>query len=70
MTATDKPVEPAQLLDVAGVAAILSCSVRQIWRLTDSGEFPRPLSVGRLKRWPRSSIVAWIESQAAPTTRR
>jgi excisionase family DNA binding protein len=70
MTTTATPIEPAQLLDVAAVARLLDCSQRHVWRLTDSGEFPRPVSVGRLKRWPRSSVLAWIESQTAAVSRR
>ena len=55
--------EPALLLDVVAVAQLLGVSVRHVWRLADAGEFPRPLSVGRLKRWPRSAVVEWISAQ-------
>jgi len=67
MTATD----PALLLDVIAVAQLLGCSPRHVWRMSDAGDFPRPLAVGsKLKRWPRSAVLAWVESQASPSTRR
>lgn len=70
MIATDKPTEPAQLLDVAGVAQLLNVSPRHVWRMADSGDFPRPLTIGaKLKRWPRSVVLAWIESQTIAANR-
>ena len=71
MTATDKPTEPAQLLDVAGVTQLLNVSPRHVWRMADSGDFPRPLTIGaKLRRWPRSVVLAWIESRSAANPRR
>lgn len=53
--------DPPLLLDVKGVAALMSCSVRDIRRMIDAGEFPRPIAIGeKLKRWPRSLVLAWI----------
>ncbi len=69
MPATDRtPTDPALLLDVRGVAALLGVSPRHVLRLADSGDFPRPLAVGlKLKRWPRSVVMSWIERQSAAT---
>ena len=36
--------EPHQLLDVKAVADLLSCSVRHVYRLTDSGKMPARVS--------------------------
>ena len=70
MTAIDT-AEPTQLLDVTGVAALLSCSVRHVWRMSDSGRFPRPLGIGvKLKRWPRATVEQWVAEQAKPSTAR
>jgi predicted DNA-binding transcriptional regulator AlpA len=67
---TDKPTEPALLLDVAAVAKLLGCSPRHVWRICDAGQFPKPVAVGsKLKRWPRSIVVQWIESQTAASRR-
>jgi predicted DNA-binding transcriptional regulator AlpA len=71
MTATDNPTEPAQLLDVATVAQLLGVSTRHVWRMCDAGQFPRPVAIGaKLKRWPRSVVLAWIDSQTAAPSRR
>lgn len=71
MTTTDKPTEPALLLDVAAVAQLLGVSPRHVWRLADSGDFPRPVAVGsKLKRWSRAVVVEWIASQTANSPRR
>lgn len=70
-TTTAQPTEPALLLDVTAVAQMLGVSVRHVWRLCDADEFPRPVAVGaKLKRWPRSVVLSWIESQTAATSRR
>ena len=58
--ATELPL----LITVNDVAAIGNFSVRHVWRMVDSGQFPRPLTIGsKLKRWRRADIVAWINAQ-------
>ena len=69
MPKTDNPTEPL-LLDVAEVARLLNVSPRHVWRLCDAGTFPRPVAIGaKLRRWPRSVVLAWIESQIPATSR-
>jgi len=51
----------AALLDATAVAALLSCSRRNIYRLSDGGLMPRPIKLGRLTRWRRSEVERWIE---------
>ena len=71
MAAIDKPTEPAHLLDVAAVARLLDVSARHVWRMCDADQFPRPLAIGaKLKRWPRSVVLAWIEAQTPAPSRR
>lgn len=56
MTAVLKPAEPsAKLLDVQAVAEMLGCSTRHVYRLSDSGRMPRPVKLGSLVRWRRST---------------
>lgn len=56
--------QPALLLTVQQVAEILNCSVRHVWRMADSGEFPQPISIGvKLKRWSREAIEDWIRTR-------
>jgi len=46
--------------DVKGFAEMLTCSPRTVYRLSDSGEMPRPVKVGRLVRWRRKDLEDWI----------
>lgn len=56
----------AALLDVAAVAALLSCSTRTVRRLSDSAKMPLPLPIGGLRRWraetgdPMTGVRDWI----------
>jgi len=52
--------EPARLLDVGRVAALLGVSSRQVYRLADGGRMPRPLKLGGAVRWDREAIESWI----------
>jgi len=74
MTATTlAPAEsPAKLLDVRGVAELLGCSPRHIYRLADAGKMPRPVKLGSLIRWKLSgpgSITEWVD-QGCPSVRK
>jgi excisionase family DNA binding protein len=53
------PAEPV-MLTVDGVAALLACSPRTVYRLADDGRMPPPVRLGALVRWPRQTIDAWI----------
>ena len=71
MTTTDGPtgkVFPgpdrarSELLDDQAVAAMLDCSPRHVYRLSDAGKLPRPLKLGALVRWNRAVILEWINA--------
>jgi predicted DNA-binding transcriptional regulator AlpA len=47
------------LVDRQGVAEILACSPRHVYRLQARG-LPRPLRLGALARWRRGDIERWI----------
>jgi excisionase family DNA binding protein len=57
---------PAATYDVRDLAALLRLSVRQVWRLSDSGKLPKPFRFGRAVRWSRAVVDKWLESGAAP----
>ena len=65
-TAPTKPdAEPPmvpELLSVGQVAELLSIGVRTVWRLTSSGELPRPVKIGGATRWRRAELFEWIEN--------
>jgi prophage regulatory protein len=50
-----------RLLKMSDVIARLGVSRSTIWRLTQSGDFPRPVAIspGR-KGWLKSQVDAWI----------
>ena len=76
MTATlDKPAVtpgPAALLDVSAVAELLACSSQHVRRLADAGRMPRPLKLGALLRWRRSTgdpmtgLEDWVTAGCPP----
>ena len=45
------------------VAAALSIDERTVERLVSSGQFPRPLKIGRICCWEASTVMAWIASR-------
>jgi excisionase family DNA binding protein len=48
------------LYTVDQVAAVLQCSVRNIWKLADSGDLPGMVRIGRLVRWRKSDVSNWL----------
>jgi excisionase family DNA binding protein len=60
MTATTLPHADPILLDIRAVARLLSCSPRHVARLADSGRLPPPLKLGRLIRWRRADLDAFL----------
>jgi len=63
MTTTTSDQTPrAELLNVRGVAALLDCSTRHVYRLADGGRIPRPVKLGSLVRWRRAELDAWIKA--------
>lgn len=53
--------ESPALLTVRQVAAMLGCSARHVYRLSDRGAMPRPTKLGDvLVRWSRTDIESWV----------
>jgi excisionase family DNA binding protein len=63
------PSGPAALLDVCGVAELLHCSRRHVYRLSDSGRLPPPVRLGALVRWDRAILIRWIADGCPPVRR-
>lgn len=67
MTAIQSPMDAsAKLLNVQAVAALLDCSARHVYRLSDAGRMPAPVKLGALVRWNRSAIELWIDQGCRP----
>ena len=65
---SDQPIDPV-MLTVDGVASLLACSPRTVYRLADSGRMPPPVRLGSLVRWSRQAIDAWVVA-GCPNCRR
>lgn len=62
-SAATTPAEAASLLcDDNECARLLDCSKRFWHGLVAKGEAPPPIRLGRLVRWSREVITAWIKS--------
>lgn len=53
---------PVVMLKTDDVARMIGCSDRHIRRLVASGRMPRPIKLGRLKRWNAEVIHTWIDA--------
>ena len=49
------------LIDAKGLAKLLACSVRSVWRLRSSGTLPPSVRLGKRIRWDRRDIERWLE---------
>jgi excisionase family DNA binding protein len=63
-TATSGPESPANTYTVAQLAALLQCSERHVWRLSDQNKIPGKLRLGRLVRFSRPQVDAWLAGLA------
>ena len=52
------------LLDAVGVAELLDCSTRHVENLDSRELMPKPIRLGRLKKWRRSEIESWLAAGA------
>ena len=57
------------LVDRDGLAALLDISERQVYRLDSAGKLPKPISLGRCKRWDVQEVREWIAAGAPPRSR-
>lgn len=60
------PSGSAALLDVRGVALLLGCSPRHVYRLADGSKMPPPVRLGSLVRWSRASLDDWLAGGCKP----
>jgi len=50
-----------QLLTAKSLAAMLSTSVRSVWRYRSAGRLPETVNIAGSIRWRRQDIEQWIE---------
>ena len=54
-----------KLLADGALADMLGVSVRTVERLAKKPGFPRPLKVGRCRRWARDEVLAFLRGEPA-----
>ena len=57
-------MDSAKLLTVRDVARLLSVSTRQVWRLREHGQLPRPVRLGGSVRWRAEELCDWLDAGA------
>jgi excisionase family DNA binding protein len=62
-TKLSAPTNPtALLIDAREVASQLGLSERSVWRFARTGRIPRPMVLGRARRWRSEEVRAWIDA--------
>jgi excisionase family DNA binding protein len=51
-----------EVCDIIDVSSLLKCSPRHVDRLVEEQKFPAPFRVGKLRRWRRQTVLAWMEN--------
>ena len=54
------------LLTAAEAAALLGVSRSVFYRWDARGDVPRPVRIGRMKRWSRLEVLRWVERRCPP----
>ena len=52
------------LMSLRELSKHLGVSQRAIWGWAADGKFPAPIKLGRLRRWRREDIDAWLARKA------
>lgn len=55
-----------EMIDIRGVADVMAVSVDHVRRLAAAGLMPRPAKLGRILRWHRPTISAWLANGCPP----
>lgn len=66
---TQQPTIAPIALSAEQVAELLGVSRAHIWRMLQRGQLPAPARLGRLSRWDRRTVEAWLAA-GAPAARR
>lgn len=75
MNATDEkrgvPVAAVERIALSAeeVADVLGISRAHVWKLHSIGKLPRPIRLGRVVRWDRKTLEAWLAAGAPPRDR-
>lgn len=48
------------LLGVHEVSVLVGLCERSVWRMAAAGKMPKPVCIGRARRWRRDELMQWI----------
>jgi excisionase family DNA binding protein len=65
---TQQPAIAPIALSAEQVAELLGVSRAHVWRMLKRGQLPTPARLGRLSRWDRRTVEAWLAA-GAPAAR-
>jgi excisionase family DNA binding protein len=54
------------LMTADETAALLGVSRSVVYRWDARGDIPRPVRIGRMKRWSRLDLIRWVERRCPP----
>ena len=57
------------LVTAKELSAMLSVSVRTIWRMRDAGRLPAPITIGSCVRWQTATIEEWVAAGCPQVSR-
>ncbi|WP_198927605.1 helix-turn-helix transcriptional regulator [Agrobacterium radiobacter] len=63
-TSGEKPTEPMRFLRVKQVLERVPVARSTIWRMSESGEFPRSIKIGSATFWVESEVDEWMRERA------
>jgi predicted DNA-binding transcriptional regulator AlpA len=59
-SATTESSDESGVYTAQQLADFLQISLRLVWQMRDAGVLPAPIKLGRLTRWSKTSIEAWL----------
>lgn len=53
-----------EMLTAKEIAGLIKMNEKHVAdRITHRADFPKPRRIGRVRRWTREEVIAWIESR-------
>ncbi|KAB0676002.1 helix-turn-helix transcriptional regulator [Aureimonas leprariae] len=56
------PTALPPLLTTSDIVRLIGISRVTIWRLEKGGTFPKPIVIGKSKRWQRADVAAFLDA--------
>ena len=63
---TGQAINEPELLTDGGLAEFLKVSIQSVRRLAKDPSFPRPMQVGRFRRWEKNVVLEYYRAKSGP----